>query len=267
MNTMRALLLSLALASAAAADEVVLRNGSSFSGVVREQGDKVIVEMDYGTMTFKKVDVRTIQRGGEDLFTQYQEKARTATDVKSMIELAAWAKDKGLPGRATELYRKVLVLDPQQPEARAALGYEKVNGQWLEGDELMTARGFVKVAGRWMTKDTADRIREIEAADRVEVDRANLARRMADQKHTEEMTRLGLERDRLEYEKSRESRWSWSRNGWVFGPAPFGGVVGYVLPASGPSQTVPPSPPSTVPPGQPSPVPLGQPSPVPPTRR
>lgn len=266
MKTMRALLLSLALASTALADEVVLRNGSTFSGIVREQGDKVIVEMDYGTMTFKKVDVRTIQRG-EDVLTQFQDKSRTAFDVKSLLELAAWAKDKGLTGRATEIHRKVIVLDPDNVDSRRALGYEKVNGQWLEGDDLMTARGFVKVNGRWATKETADRIREIEAADRIEVERANLARRMADQKHTEEMIRLGLERDRLEYEKSRESRWWWARSGWVFGPAPFGGVVGYVMPSAGPSQTVPLTPPSAVPQGQPSPVPLGQPSPVPPTRR
>jgi len=254
---MKALLLSLAMVSAAAADELVLKNGSSFHGVVREQGDKVVVEMDYGTMTFKKVDVRSIERG-EDVFTQYQEKARVATDVPSMMELAAWAKDKGLAGRATELYRKVIVLDPQQAEARKALGYEKVNGQWLEGDDLMMARGYVKVAGRWVTKDTADRVRELQAADRIEVDRSDLARRIADQKHVEEMTKLSLERDRLDWEKNRESRWGW-RNGWSYCPGPFGGVVGYVLPASlGPSQTVPPTPPTT--------VPLGPPSPVPPTR-
>src|SRR5262245_50325963 len=111
MNTMKTLLLSLSLASAALADEIILKNGAAFSGVVREQGDKVIVEMDYGSMTFKKVDVRLIQRG-EDVLTQFQEKARTATDVKSMMELAAWARDKGLAGRAMELYRKVIVLDP-----------------------------------------------------------------------------------------------------------------------------------------------------------
>jgi hypothetical protein len=254
---MRALLLSLAMVSAAAADEVILKNGSSFTGIVREQGDKVVVEMDYGSMTFKKIDVRTIQRG-EDVLTQFQEKARVATDVRSMMELAAWAKDKGLAGRATELYRKVIVLDPHQAEARKALGYEQVNGQWLQGDDLMTARGYVKVSGRWVTKDTADRIRELEAVDKIEVDRAELARRIADQKHVEEMTKLSLERDRLEYEKSRESRWGW-RNGWMYGPAPFGGVVGYILPVNpGPSQTVPPTPPTT--------VPLGPPSPVPPSR-
>jgi hypothetical protein len=245
------------MVSAAAADEVILKNGSSFTGIVREQGDRVIVEMDYGSMTFKKVDVRTIQRG-EDVLTQFQEKARVATDVRSMMELAAWAKDKGLAGRATELYRKVIVLDPHQAEARKALGYEQVNGQWLQGDDLMTARGYVKVSGKWVTKDTADRIRELEAVDKIEVDRAELARRIADQKHVEEMTKLSLERDRLEYEKSRESRWGW-RNGWMYGPAPFGGVVGYILPVNpGPSQTVPPTPPTT--------VPLGPPSPVPPSR-
>jgi len=253
MKNMKALLLSLALASAAWADEVVLKNGSVFTGIVREQGDKVIVEMDYGSMTFKKVDVRSIERG-EDVLSQFQEKSLKATDVMSMMELAAWARDKGLTGRAMELYRKVIVLDPDQAEARKALGYEKFNGQWLTGDELMTARGFVKVGGRWMNKDSADRVLDQDAAAKIEVDRANLARRIADQKHLEEMTKLSLERDRLEWEKNRESRWWW-RNGWVFGPAPFGGVVGYILPSNpGPSQTVPPTPPSTVPIGPPSPV-------------
>ena len=253
MKTMKALLLSLALAGAAWADEVVLKNGSVFSGVVREQGDKVIVEMDYGTMTFKKVDVRSIHRG-EDVLTQFQEKSRTATDAKSMMELAAWAKDRGLAGRAAELYRKVIVLDPDQAEARKALGFEKVNGQWLSGDELMTARGFVKYGGRWMDKDTANKLQEQEAVARMESERVALDRRVADQKHVEEMTKLSLERDRLEWEKNRESRWWW-RNGWVYGPAPFGGVVGVLLPAQpGPSRTVPPTPPTTVPLGPPSPV-------------
>src|SRR5204862_4833854 len=44
----------LAMATAALADEVVLKNGSAFSGIVREEGDRVVVEMDFGTMAFKK---------------------------------------------------------------------------------------------------------------------------------------------------------------------------------------------------------------------
>lgn len=254
---MRTLLAVLSMASVVLADEVVLRNGSSFSGVVREQGDKVIVEMDYGTMTFKKVDVKRIERG-EDVLTQFQEKARGATDVKSMMELAGWARDKGLLGRAQELYRKVIALDADQAEARKALGYEKVNGLWLTGDDLMTARGFVKVNGRWMNKDSADRLLEQEAAARVESDRLALERRVADQRHEQEMTKIALERERIEIERLRaeRERWWW-RNGW--GVAPFGGVAGVIIPVTGPSQTVPPTPPTV--------VPLGSPSPVPPTRR
>jgi hypothetical protein len=263
MNTVRTLLLSLALASAALADEVVLKNGSSFSGIVRENGDRVTVEMDYGTMTFKKVDVRSINRSGEDFLSQFQEKAKTATDLKSMMELAGWAREKGLAGRANELYRKVLALDSDQAEARKALGYEKFNGLWLQGDELMTARGFVKLNGRWMAKDSADRILEQEAQARIESDRIAQARREGDQRHEQELTKIALERERLELERKRteeRDRWWWRNNGgWQYAPGPFGGVAGYILPATAASQTVPLTPPTV--------APLGQPSPVPPTRQ
>jgi hypothetical protein len=257
MNTVRTLLIALSLASAALADEVVLRNGSSISGVVREDGDRVVVEMDYGSMTFKKIDVKAIHRG-EDLVSQFQEKAKAATDVKSLMELASWARDKGLAGRAQDLYRKVIALDGDQAEARKALGYEKVNGLWLSGDELMTAHGFVKVGGRWMNKDSADRLLEQEAQERIESDRAALERRVADQRHEQEMTKIGLERERIEIERLRaeRDRWWW-HNGW--GVAPFYGVAGYILPVTAPSQWVPPT--------QPTVVPLGSPSPVSPARR
>jgi len=259
MNTVRTLLLSLGLASTVLADEVVLRNGSAFSGIVREEGDRVIVEMDYGTMTFKKVDVRSISRGS-DVLTQFQDKAAKATDAKGMMEVAAWARDNGLAGRAQELYRKVIVLDSDQAEARKALGYEKFNGQWLTGDDLMTARGFVKVNGRWMSKDMAAQILDQEAQSRSETDRLAQLRREGDQRHVEEMTKLGLERERLELEKKREEQWQqwWGRHRWGFAPGPYGGVAGYLLPSSAPSQTVPLTPPTV--------VPLGPPSPVPPSR-
>jgi hypothetical protein len=252
---MRTLLLSLALASASFADEVVLKNGSAFSGIVREEGDRVVLEMDFGSMTFKKVDVRTISRNGEDVLSQFEQKSRTATDVKSMLELAAWARDKGLTGRAAGLYRKVLLLDPDQAEARKALGYEKVNGVWLTGDDLMMARGYVKVGGRWMMKDTASQILEQESAARIENDRLTQLRRESDQRHEEEMTKIALERERLELEKQRfEDRWLWRTGAWGLAAGPFGGVAGYILPAAAASQFVPPTPPTVVPLGPPSPA-------------
>jgi hypothetical protein len=258
MITMRTLLLSLALASAALADEVTLRNGSTFSGIVREQGDRVTIEMDFGSMTFRKVDVRSISRNNEDFLSQFEEKAKTALDVKSMLALAAWARDRGLAARASELYRKVLVLDPDQAEARKALGYEKVNGLWLAGDELMTARGFVKVNGRWMTKDMADRLLEQEHQERIENDRLTQLRREGDQRHEQEMSKIALERERLELERKHwteeRDRWWYRNGGWAYAPGPFGGAVGYLMPASAAAQMVPPTPPGVVPIGPPSPA-------------
>ena len=249
---MRTLLVSLAMASAALADEVVLKNGSVFSGIVREEGDRVVVEMDFGSMSFKKVDVRSVSRGTEDVLSQFQEKARAAFDVKSMVELAAWAKDKGLTARAAELYRKVLVIDPDQADARKALGFEKVNGVWLTGDDLMTAKGYVKVSGRWMTKDMADRILDHETATRIETDRLAQARRESDQRHEQEMTKIALERERIELEK--KDRWYWGSRYWPYATGPWCGVAGYLVPSSAPAQVVPPTPPSVVPLGPPSPV-------------
>ena len=256
MNSVRTLLFSLALVSAAAADEVILKNGSAFSGVVREQGDRIVLEMDYGTMTFKKVDVRSVTRG-EDPLQEFEKRSAAARDVKGMMELAAWAREKGLGGRATELFRKVIQLDPDQAEARKVLGFEKFNGQWLEGDDLMTARGFVKHRGRWLDKETARRLQEQEAVASLENERLELARRVADQRHAEEMTRIGLERERLELEKSREERrdgrwwWGW-RSGWTYTQESTGI---YMLPSQQTgSGTVPPTPPTVAPLGSPSPA-------------
>src|SRR5581483_8635409 len=124
--------------------------------------------------------------------------------------------------------------------ARKALGYEKVGGVWLEGDDLMVARGFVKVNGRWLAKDTAERLLEQQEAGRVENERIQLTRRIADQQHEAEMTRIGLERERLEMEK-RGERYRYGY-GWAYGSGPFCGVAGYVLPATLPApQPIPPT--------------------------
>jgi hypothetical protein len=64
MRSLTATLAFLAAAAGAArADEVVLRNGARFEGEVKESGNSVIVKMDFGTITFRKMDVARIERG------------------------------------------------------------------------------------------------------------------------------------------------------------------------------------------------------------
>lgn len=261
MNSVKTLAIVLALSSGVFADEVVLRNGNVFSGLVREEGDRVVVEMDFGTMSFKKVDVRSITKG-VDPMTEFDARLKAATDIKGMVEVAAWAREKGLGTRAKDLYTKILTLDPDQPDARKALGFEKVNGQWLTGDDLMVARGFVKVNGKWLTKETAELVLQQQESSRAELERLALEKRIADQRHEQEMTKIGIERDKLELERQRGDYFT--RYGYLY-PGAYGAVAGcgygygvitpQVLPAA---QPVPPTPPTV--------VPLGQPSPLPPSR-
>jgi hypothetical protein len=55
----------LLLALPAAADEVVLRNGARFSGVVTRENGRVHVRMEVGEITFAAIDVASV-RVGED---------------------------------------------------------------------------------------------------------------------------------------------------------------------------------------------------------
>jgi hypothetical protein len=209
-----AVLATLALAAPAAADEVVLRNGAVFSGIVREEGDRVVVQLDFGTMTFKKIDVRSIVRS-DDPLKEFDQKVRAAEGAQGHYEVAMWARDKGLTTRSNEVLKKVLAIDPEHEGARKALGFEKVDGKWLEGDELMVARGFVKYNGRWLKRETAERLLEGDRAVAVETDRRQLEQRAIDAQREVELAKIALERQRLEAERER-CGWSWS-GGYLWG--------------------------------------------------
>lgn len=194
-----------AAASAARADEVVLRNGAVFSGVVREEGDRVVVEIDAGTMTFRRADVREIRRT-EDPLQEFERRLRAAADAEAYYELALWARERGLTSRAQELFRKVIALEPDHEGARKALGHEKVEGRWMEPDEAMVARGFVKVDGRWLKRETAEMLLAQERLHRIEVERRQSEERLARLRKEVEMAWVAVERERIELERERGLR-------------------------------------------------------------
>lgn len=196
------LLLLGASAPAARADEVVLRNGAVFSGVVREEGDRVVVEVDAGTMTFRRADVREVRRT-EDPLREFERRLSAAGDAEAYYELALWARERGLTSRANDLFRKVLSLQPDHEGARKALGHEKVEGRWMEPDEAMVARGFVKVDGRWLKRETAELLMAQEGLHRMEVERRESAERIERLRKEVEMAWVAVERERLELERER----------------------------------------------------------------
>ena len=153
-----------AIAGSAHADEVVLRNGARFEGQVRESGDTVTVVMDFGSMTFRKMDVAKIDRGPSAL-VEFDAKVvlLKADDLDGKYRLAMWALKKDLLQRARNLLEDILSRHPDHAGAREALGYRRVGDRWLTEEEHKAEQGLVLFRGEWVGREMADEIRRIEA--------------------------------------------------------------------------------------------------------
>ena len=69
--------------------------------------------------------------------------------VEGQWAAAGWCLEHHLiPQRKTHL-KRILELDPDHEEARRALGYSQVEGQWKTQEEVMLERGFRWFKGRW----------------------------------------------------------------------------------------------------------------------
>lgn len=151
-----ALLLALLLAAPAlAADAVTLvfPSGGELKGVLlQDEGGVYVLERDGGQLEFPHASVTRVRRepNAESAFRAREAKL-PFKDPAALWELARFAAENGLPGRARRAAERVLALDADHAEARAHLGYERVFGQWVRGDELMRAKGLVRHEGTVMT--------------------------------------------------------------------------------------------------------------------
>jgi len=173
MRTLAAAVLAAAMAAPAAADEVVLRNGARFEGKVTESEGSVTVAMDFGSITFKKIDVARIERGSTPL-SEFETRlaALRDDDVDGRYRLALWARQKELAGRARRLLEEVVAREPEHEGARLALGYRRHDGRWMMEDEVRRAQGYVLFRGEWVLRETADGLRRFEAERAAELARS-----------------------------------------------------------------------------------------------
>ncbi|MBK8980552.1 MAG: hypothetical protein IPM29_32010 [Planctomycetes bacterium] len=103
-----------------------------------------------------------------ELRRELQQRERDAgNDCEQLLDLAEWAKSKGLIRDRQRLLDKVLKLEPDNERANTMLGLVKYEGEWMppsKADMLrrkamekeMKARGMVEVDGCWVTKDEVD---------------------------------------------------------------------------------------------------------------
>lgn len=154
---MRTLVLLLLATPLAAADEVELTSGTVIEGKVEDLGDSVRVVKSNGSAVYPKSMIRRItpKKTVEELYAE-KSLALKETDADGRLALARWCLQQKLPKEALAEFRKVLAVNPDQEEARAGAGFQKVAGRWLTEDEANTARGLVKHKGRWTTPEQRD---------------------------------------------------------------------------------------------------------------
>ena len=213
----------LLLPSALAADEVFLKGAGSISGRIVEQNEsRVMVDIGGGVMGVPMSHVERIVKARSPL-DDYDERAARLKpgDVDGWRKLGRWASDQGLSKQSEQAYRNVMSAAPDDPEAREALGYVRVNGAWMTEEEGYRARGFVKFEGEWMAPSEASALQAAAAAEQAREEAARQAR----EAETEQMlaenraARAAAEAEEERKREEAEARWSgpiyWG--GWGYG--------------------------------------------------
>jgi hypothetical protein len=98
-------------------------------------------------------------------------------DADGHYRLALWCEQNDLKAYALRQYRMVVTIEPDHRAARRALGYERIRGRWVKGEEAMRAKGFVEHEGVWVTPEEY----KLLAKDEIRVKRAREARRIGDE--------------------------------------------------------------------------------------
>lgn len=163
----------------ARADDVYLTNGQVFEGVVtRRDGDTVRIRMSHGEMGLPVSWIDRIEKADSALAGYLERRAALEPDAGAAewLELAVWARDRGLAEGAREAGLRAAALDPRldglAPILRAA-GYtlDAESGRWLTEAQLMARRGYVRVGEEWLPKTVVEERARLARAAQAETDR------------------------------------------------------------------------------------------------
>jgi hypothetical protein len=136
------------------AEVFVLANGGRMVGelVNRDESPRekfVIQPADGARITLDAAAVKQVIRPKPDEL-EYEKIRPTYPDTAAgQWELAQWCRERRLTTQRETHLRRVIELDPNHVEARRALGYSQVDGQWVTQEEIMTQRGYQRYKGAW----------------------------------------------------------------------------------------------------------------------
>ena len=205
------------------ADEVYLKGGAKFTGRIVEQTDTMVtIDIGDGVVGVTMSRVERIVKGSSAL-DEYDQHARNLRpdDIQSWRNLGRWALGQGLSAQSRQAYQTVLAIDPNDAEARQALGFVLIDGRWLTEEEGYRARGFVKYDGEWMTPAEVQLSQASDAAFQAREDAENRAR---------DADVAAMMAEAQAAKAAEEAKWEEETDNWN-SPVYWGGGWGYGMTA------------------------------------
>jgi hypothetical protein len=152
-----AVILCLWLVGPLQADVFVLRSGGTIEGELLnpDQNPRTTYEVATiagGRMVLSRSQVTEVRAESESERRYKQILPRMPKTAEGNWIMAEWCRKIGLLEHRKRHLEQVLVYDPDHAQARAGLGFNQLEGKWIQTDEWMTERGFLKHKGSWRLK-------------------------------------------------------------------------------------------------------------------
>lgn len=155
--------------SALLAEDVYMKNGRVFRGVVARVDDaQVHIDMPGGTVSFPRRAVVRVE-ASDAAYRDYQARRealeRDQAGAAAWLDLARWAKEHGLEPAAREAARAAGRLDPDTPGLRVFLAdlgwvWDPATATYVELAESMARQGMVYDEGAWIPSAERDARRD-----------------------------------------------------------------------------------------------------------
>ena len=168
-------------AGLASADTIELTNGGRLEGkmVPSDESNKsnFVIELTAGgKLTIPRSQVASLDPATESS-TEYKKLARSSPDtVAAHLKLAEWCRQHKLQADGQRHLERIVELDANNAEARAALGFREKDGRWMNRDDVMASRGLVLYKGTYVTPQ---QVELIERQQESRVVQADWAKRIA----------------------------------------------------------------------------------------
>ena len=139
-------------------DRIVLRGGGQLRGKVLADPKhldrvQVLTERGKKPLSFEKARITEVVAEPSPLDDYLARRDVTPKTARAQYELGLWCERQKLHDLADIHYQAALASDKDHAESNKKLGFVKLGGQWLKGDELREAQGLVRDHGQWITSE------------------------------------------------------------------------------------------------------------------